>query len=238
MILSRGRSNSISTVNLLPDWVEVLVPESQRSDYEAAVDNPIITTPDDVCGLGTLRNWCLDNFSEEIVIMLDDDIQKFYCLTGAKSRAVYGEEFVQVLINTAVMAQDIGAGMFGFYQTDIRKYKGYDPFSLCGWIGTIVGVIGRKHRFRNDKFKVDIDYSLQNLLIERIIFMDTRYYAGNFKDSNRGGNSEFRTRESFERSIETLEKKWGRCIKVSRDRFKGQCKISLDVKRKQSIRME
>lgn len=53
-----------------------------------------------------LRNWCLDNFQEETVIMVDDDINKFYCLTELHARSVVGEEFVQVLINTAVMAKD------------------------------------------------------------------------------------------------------------------------------------
>ena len=225
------------TARLLPDWIEILVPESQKSDYEANVSNPIITTPDDICGLGMLRNWCLDNFSEETVIMLDDDIQQFYCLTGLKTRRIVGEEFVQVLINTAVMANDAGARMFGYFQTDIRKYKGYDPFWLCSWIGTIVGVIGRDHRFRNDRFKVDIDFTLQNLLKERIVFMDNRYYACNIKDGNTGGNSEFRTEEAFNKSIETLEKKWGNCIRVT-GQYRSQCKISLNFTRKQNLRME
>lgn len=88
VILSRGRAKSITTTNLLPEWVEVLVPKSQESEYREAVSNPILTTPDDVCGLGMLRNWCLDNFSEETVVMVDDDIAHFYCLTGRITRDV------------------------------------------------------------------------------------------------------------------------------------------------------
>lgn len=235
MILSRGRAKTIQTNKLLPDWIEVLVPESEKSEYEAAISNPIITTPDNIEGLGMLRNWCLDNFPQETVIMIDDDINKFYCLTGEHARGVTGEEFVQVLINTAVMAKDAGAKCFGFSQVDIRKFDGYDPFWLCAWFGMIFGVIGRKFDFRNDKFKVDIDFVLQNLLVERIIWMDNRYYAINSKDNNTGGNSKFRSQAAYEKSVETLQEKWGDCIKVKKDKHNSQIGISLNFRRKQHI---
>ena len=56
LILSRSRYNSISTVRIVPDFIEILVPESQKKLYEARVKNPIITIPDDVKGLGRVRN--------------------------------------------------------------------------------------------------------------------------------------------------------------------------------------
>ena len=236
MILSRGRSESICTNKLLPEWVEVVVPESEKELYQKTVKNPLITTPDNVIGLGRLRNWCLDHFPEETVVMVDDDIMHFYNLSGPKTKRITDpEEVVQVIINTAVMAKDAGAKCFGFAQTDIRKFKGYDPFCLCSWIGTIIGVIGRKYRFRDDKYKVDIDFCLQNLLIERIIWMDSRYYASNVKDANSGGNATFRTEDEYNRSIETLKQKWGDCIHVSD--FKNQKKIRLNVGRKQPIKI-
>lgn len=210
----------------------MVVPESERHEYELSIENPIITTPDDVKGLGRLRNWCLDHFSEESVIMVDDDIMHFYCLSGERTENVRDPlEIVQILINTCVMSRDAGAKIFGFFQTDIRKYKGYDPFSLSGWVGTIIGVNGRKYRFRDDKFKVDIDMCLQTLLVDRIIWMDNRYLASNRKDNNAGGNAQFRTEEGYNQSIESLQKKWGDCIKV-RD-YQNQKRISLNFSRKQ-----
>lgn len=237
VILSRGRANSISTTKLLPSYIEVIVPKSQKADYELKIANPLITTPDDIIGLGSLRNWVLDNFKEYSVIMCDDDINYFYNLSGEKTKRVTDpEEVLQILINTCVMARDAGAKFFGYSQTDIRKYKGYDPFSMCSWIGTIVGINGRKYRFRKDRYKVDIDYSLQNLLVERIIWMDNRYYASNNKDNNTGGNAQFRNEEDYNRSIETLKEKWGDCIKV-RD-YKSQKRISINVTRKQALRYD
>lgn len=203
--------------------------------YGLVINNPIITTPDSIQGLGRLRNWCLDNFNEPSVIMIDDDISYFYRLTGPKTEAVTDpDEVLQILVNTCIMARDAGAKVFGFSQTDIRKFKGYEPFSLCAWIGTIIGVNGRKYRFRDDKFKVDIDFCLQNLLVERIVWMDNRYYASNNKDNNRGGNAKFRTEEDYNKSIDSLKQKWGACINV-RD-YQNQKRISIAFTRKQGLK--
>lgn len=96
-------------------------------------------------------------------------------------------------------------------------------------------MIGKKYRFRNDKFKVDIDFVLQNLLVERIVWIDNRYYAINKKDNNVGGNSKYRTEAEFNRSVDSLEEKWGDCLKIKRNRYGSQMGISLNVKRKQVI---
>ena len=74
LILSRGRSQAITTTEIMPEWVEVLVPESEESLYRAAVKNPILTIPDNVIGLGRVRNWVLRNFEDRTIVMLDDDI--------------------------------------------------------------------------------------------------------------------------------------------------------------------
>ena len=235
LILSRSRSDKITTVKLLPDYIEVLVPESQKSEYEEKIKNPVITTPDNIIGMGMLRNWILDNIKEETVIMLDDDIMRVYCNSEEKARAITDpEELLQILINDAVIAKDMGVHVFGFTQTDIRKYNGTEPFKLNSWVSAVWGIIGRKYRFRDDKFKVDIDYCLQSLLVDRILFQDTRYYFFQHRDDNTGGNSLFRTQEEFEKSTQTLIDKWGDCIKVS-NRHKNQIRIALNVKRKQPL---
>lgn len=239
LILSRGRSGSIArdTCSVLPEDVEVLVPESEVGQYAREIPNPLLTVPDEVEGLGMLRNWVLDNIPEESVVMVDDDITSLYQLDLKKSRNVKDrDEALQVLVNAWVMAKDAGAGVFGFSQTDIRKYKGTDPFSLCSWVGGVIGVIGRRLRFRDDPFKVDIDFCLQNLLVNRIVWVDNRYFWWQHRDNNFGGNAEFRTESAYERSIETLKDKWGDLIKVKT--VKTQKRITLNVERKQAIRYE
>lgn len=236
VILSRSRYDTITTHNLVPDYIEVVVPESQKELYQQKISNPIITTPNDIKGLGMLRNWCLDNFKEETIIMLDDDILKCYCITGKRAKAFTKDKVLEVLVNTAIMAKDAGCGVFGFTQTDIRKFNGTMPFNLCTWVGGVIGVIGKSIRFRNDKFKVDIDFCLQNLLTNRIIWCDNRYYFIQYRDNNKGGNSEFRTAKDYEQSTKSLKEKWGKYITVKHGKG-SQISIKLNVDRKQDIKL-
>lgn len=241
LILSRSRFTSIkkNTLKLFPDWVEVVVPMSQREDYESEIDNPLITTPDNIIGLGMLRNWVLDNFKEKTIIMVDDDILSLYSLTGQNARRIEdSEEVIQILINTAVMANDLGISCFGFSQKDIRMYHGTSPFLLNGWVGCVIGVIGRKYRFREDKFKVDIDFCLQNLLVDRIVWTDDRYMFAQERDNNTGGNSEFRTQENLETSMESLVAKWSPYVVVNKTRHSNNVSIRMNVARRQAIKYE
>lgn len=234
VILSRGRADTITSHTVFPDWVEVLVPEEEKEQYKARISNPIITIPDEYQGLGQVRNWCLDNFTEETVIMIDDDIVRCYCLSYAKSKRVNDpEEIMQVLINTTVMSRDAGIHCFGYSQTDIRKYNACEPFRLCTWVGGVIGVNGRKFRFRDDKFKVDIDYCLQCLLVDRIIWYDARYLFSQKRDNNAGGNAKYRTEDEYQKSLKSLQNKWGEYLKVSK--HKNQTHISINVKRRQSV---
>lgn len=234
VILSRGRSDSIITHKKVPDFIPVLCPESEKELYEKAVSNPILTTPDDVIGMGCLRNWCLDNFKEETVLMLDDDIKRCACLTGYRTRMCDPIETMQVLINCAIMAKDAGCKVFGFSQTDIRKFNATEPFKLSSWVSAIIGVIGRDFRFRNDKLKVDIDFCLQNLMVNRILWQDARYDFYQLRDNNKGGNAKFRTQKDYEESTRTLKQRWGKYINI-KWAHKNQLSISMNVQRKQQI---
>ena len=240
LILSRGRSNSIlnNTLKVFPDWVEVLVPESEREEYESRIPNPVLTVPDSIEGLGRLRNWVLDSFDDETIVMIDDDISKLYCHTGKKERRVDDpDEVVQVIANAAVMAKDAGLHVFGFSQTDIRKYNGTSPFILTGWVGCVIGVIGRKFRFRDDYFKVDIDVCLQAMMVDRVIWIDARYWFFQNRDNNMGVNAKFRTADKFKESTDSLLKKWGQYLRCS-NRHKGQIHLTTNVKRKQDVKYE
>lgn len=235
LILSRSRYKSITTVKMLPEFIEVLVPQSQKTLYQAAIANPILTIPDEIKGLGRVRNWVLEHFTEETVIMLDDDLFKCYCFTGKFSREVKDkEEVLDILVNAAIMAKDLGTNCFGFTQKDIRMYKGQDPFNLCTWVGGVIGVIGREQKFRNDMFKVDVDFCLQTLMNKRVVFCDMRYGFFQKRDNNSGGNSEFRTSEAYQKSIDSLKKKWGPYIDIKWDNG-SQVHTTIKVKRKQSI---
>lgn len=234
VIISRGRYDSITTHELVPDFIEVVVPNSEVELYKEAIPNPVIGIDDDIIGLGKLRNHIMDKFEENTVIMLDDDLLYVYNLENPKAvRHDNPETVLWILINASVMANDLGVGVFGFSQVDIRKYSSAEPFKLTGWVGGVIGVIGKDIRFRNDKFKVDIDFCLKNLYEHRILWIDNRYYFAQRRDNNKGGNSAFRTKADFDDSVNKLKRKWGKYLKVSEN--KSQISIAINVSRKQPI---
>lgn len=220
---------------MTPSWVEIVVPESQRELYEQATDHDIVTVSDDTITLGTTRNAVLRMFDERTIVMMDDDLTMLYCVTGEKTRRIEDpEEIMAVIVNTAIMAMDAGVHFFGFFQKDIRQYKGYEPFSLTGWVGGVVGVIDRRFWFAEGHNRVDIDYTMQCLLVDRIIWNDTRYWFAQVRDSNKGGSSETRTKESDEREIEYLKSRWGDYLKIS-EKNSNKKSISVKVKRRQKV---
>lgn len=239
VIISRGRYDSIvdNTLQLLPEWVDLVVPESQKENYQAVCDNPITTyNGDDIHGLGMTRNFVLDAFTERTVIMFDDDLTTFYSLTGRLSRRIDDVgEIIQTVMNTAIMSQDMGVSMFGFSQKDIRMYNGTEPFILNSWTGGVIGVNGRNFRFRNDAFKVDVDFALQCLLVDRVTFVDNRFKFAQRRDNNKGGSSEFRTEKTMDESVVGLRQKWGSAIKIKEGAYKDNMSTSINVPRRQAI---
>jgi hypothetical protein len=237
VILSRGRAQHISTHHILTDF-DLVVPESELQAYADVVKNANAIVPilDSIVGLGAVRNWILDHYKEEVVVMFDDDIK--YCLSLLKfspTRIKCLQDIETIIFNTAMNAWESGAKCFGFSQTcDVRKYSHSHPFLLNSWVGSVVGVIGRELRFtEKNKLKVDIDFTLQNLKTHRIVWIDARFGFVPTRDTNVGGNSAFRSQDQLEKEIQFLMDKWGKHIKVSNNKSKYRPRVN--VKRTQKL---
>ncbi len=234
IIISRSRFDLITTHNLIPD-ATLVVPESEVDRYKFT-GLEIVPIPDSIHGLGAVRNWVLDNFSEEIIVMFDDDIKNLISLLNVSPVRINDlDEIYDIVQNTAYNAYEAGVSVFSFDQKgDVRKFRENRPFILTSWVGSVVGVIGRKYRFtETNKFKVDADFSLQCILNDRIVWIDSRYSFIPERDCNRGGCSLYRNSETILKEIEFLRKKWGKYIKITEG--KGTYQLSLKVKRTQKI---
>jgi hypothetical protein len=219
VIPSRRRSKTIEEAALAVfPQATVCVAESERDDYRRVTKN-IITHPDDVSGMGPLRQWMLDNISDECLFMVDDDVHACVSLVGNRLRRITDPQSVmQIVLNTAECAYAAGARVFGFNQAwDVRKYDPWRPIRFTGWVGAVFGVIGRELRF--EPLRVhgeDIDLCLQSLLKHRIIWQESRISFMQKRFTNAGGNSINRSADLHEREINFVCKKWGRYVKVQR----------------------
>jgi hypothetical protein len=217
------------THKLFPDAV-LVVPESEKENY-SGYKLQIKTVPDEIVGLSKLRNWVLDNFCEEIILMVDDDVKCLSYVAGYLTRRIIEPEVVwQIVENTGLCAKDIGTSCFGFNQNwDSRKYQHNKPFKLSGWCGGAIGVVGRKIRFfERNMLKVDIDYCLETMLKDRILWIDNRYAFYQIRNINVGGNSTFRTKEKVRQEIANLKEKWGKFFVHKYTRTGEEVQIKVD----------
>lgn len=171
--------------------------------------------------------------------MIDDDIEQV-CRVDSVHKVVYDDpaDVYALLYQTAQCAYDAGAPFFSWNQQlgDVRKYQPAEPFSLNKWCGTVVGCIdftGKGHRlFCNNKCKIDLDYSLEALLHERITWVDQRIAFICGRDKNKGGTQVFKTQKMVDEEIAMLKNKWGNLISFKPN--KGNYSCGLNVKRRQA----
>jgi len=232
VIPSRGRAGTLAdkALRLFPNAL-VCVGESERDDYYKVSKNLLIH-PDNIEGIGPLRQWILDNVKDEVVLQVDDDVYKFSTLTGFTQIQIKSlSAMMRIVANTANCAADAGASVFGFNQTwDVRKYRPYKPILLSSWAGGVIGFVGRKHRFdMNLLLRADIDFCLTCLLKDRITWVENRFSFIHKRFVGSGGNNSLRSAERHEAEIEYLKKKWGGYLKFAA--AKGTIRMNPDVDR-------
>lgn len=181
-----------------------------------------------------MRNWIVNHFAENVVIMYDDDCKGFRSNVNCRAKTFNVLESRLVVENTAQCAIDAGARVFGWNQQwDPRKFKRNDPIKLTGWVGGVLGVIGKAVKWDELlKFKCDIDMCLQELMSTRFIYVDNRFSWEQGRDKNLGGNSIFRSPEKIEMEKRYLKEKWKDHIRFGQTQT--QDKTTVAVQRTQS----
>lgn len=219
VIPSRKRAKTIAqhSLRLFPDAV-VCVEESEMADYAPVCQNLLPHPP--LASLARIRNWIIENVEDEMFVMADDDVVSLWAMVGKNGNRLREVGAInQVIENAAEAARGLGARLFGFSQSgDVKAFKPQDPISVSAWVGTVFGVIGKDLKY-DPAFSLhdDMDFSLQHLLKNRVVFRDNRFY---FESYNRlrsvGGNTAFRSaeRELLERRL--LIQKWGKCVRFGK----------------------
>ena len=236
VILSRSRSNSVTTHNVIHGCT-LTVCETQFQEYEENYDLPIIVHPDDVDTLGKLRNWLRDYYPDDCIVMLDDDIESVRTLGIISNIRLTPEQVDSLIYSTANTAYELGVKAFGWNQNgNVIAYNPADPFTLSKWIGTAIGVFPDCQRWDEEiKTKCDLDFSLKELMVNRIIFRDNRFFFNSDRDSKIGGNQEYKSSEQVQRDKDYLKDKWGKYVRFTKS-VKGKSEsTTVKVPRKQQL---
>jgi hypothetical protein len=218
----------------------VVVREDEYPIYHKGLpaDVEILAHPTEVSGIGPLKHWIMANVDDETLVFVDDDVRYMKVVAGfiTQSRVIRDPKAVaQVLANAEHIAREIGAPVFGFDQTggDVRKFRPQDPFGFSGWVGAVVGVIGRDVQYDTRlKIRADIDFCLSAQLHKRIIFIDRRFSFIHFQRfTHPGGNSHLRSSERSQADMDLLKQKWGKWVTFKE--AKTTLRIVVNVKRRQ-----
>lgn len=240
VIPSKSRADSIGShaLALFPEAI-VCVDENEADAYKPVTANLLVHPP--LPTLASIRNWILDNVDDEIVVQVDDDLRRVFSMVGYRLRAYKKpDEAMQIVENAAEIAKTIGSRLFGFGQSaDVKAFKPQDPIRFNGWIGSLVGVVGRDVRWDSAlTLRGDIDASLKTLLKHRIIYQDTRFYFETGKRFlNKGGNAVHRSAERERKELAYLKGVWGRYVYFGvRSGLKAKAKTTLSrVPRRQAM---
>ena len=236
VIMSRIRARSITTHRLFPR-ATLVVPESEIAAY-AHTGLEATGIPDSISGVSAVRNWIIARFPEECLVMMDDDISAAMCMVSLKVRKLSVEEAAQMVENTAYCARGAGARLFGWHQrSDPRLLQRNDPFGVHHWMGGAVGVIGKDVRWDEMlKCKCDIDATLTELMVNRLVWNEARFCFAQERDKNLGGNSLFRSEERIAAEKRYLKSKWKAHMRF--ETYKSQDRVAIDVKRRQSVHLD
>jgi hypothetical protein len=216
----------------------VVVHEDEVDDY-AVLGADLLAHPPEVQGIAPLKNWILDHVEDEVVFIVDDDISMLKAMGGRPRRSAPITDpraIVRILANAERMARGLGAPVFGFNQNggDVRKFRNQEPFSICGWVGGAMGIIGRDLRFDPAlKMRADIDFCLQAQLTDRCIFIDLRFAFVEQRFNNTGGNAHMRSAARNQRELAYLQQKWGKWLSVRPG--KTTVRLLVNVTRRQNL---
>lgn len=233
VIMSRSRSHRVTTHKLMPR-ATLVVPESQLENYRP-LGLELVSIPDERVGISAVRNWIVQRFSEDVIVMYDDDVTALKTLCGLRNRSLKPDEVEAVVENTAYCAAGAGARLFGWNQRpDPRMLQRNDPISVVHWVGGVLGVVGKEVRWDELlKFKCDIDCCLTELMNHRIIWHESRFCFIQARDKNLGGNSLFRSPERIEAEKRYLSGKWKGNITI--DTYQSQDRVKIHVERRQRV---
>jgi hypothetical protein len=222
----------MTTHRVIPS-ATIVVPESEVELYEELTGREdLVPIPDEYEGGAAVSNWCLDHFEDECLILMDDDISGCFSIGAGydRGRWLTRDEILHVLEVTTVCAYDVGVTLFGFNEAfDRRKFQDTDPFKLSGRCGGgVMGVIGREYRLDDMlRTRYSVDFALQHLLKDRIVWVERRYLFAQKQETNAGGDTLFRSTARVARDEARVKEKWGRFVSMRMGKGIYQTKINV-----------
>ena len=232
---SYKRPSKVLTLDYLPMcriWVDCKEYDEYKKHYPKA---DIVSCPEGVQGnLCRVRNWIIKQEFErgmDVVLIIDDNLNRVERFAyrngfGYEHEKVEAEDFMAFLEKYSIMAQDIGAKLWGVNcNADKMAYRYTRPFSTVSYIGGPFQCFLKGNRCWYDEklpLKEDYDMTLQQLNKERVVFRVNAYHYICKQSENAGGCATYRNMQREREQLARLRKKWGSAIVKVDETNKGR----------------
>lgn len=213
-VLSRDRADVLAkyTDRLAQEYVLFYCGEGY-DDHEYRCTERI-EVPPGLQGRSVVANHALRMLPQRTVIVLGDDMK---CITWTGEDRLYrldDEGFLAMTVNLVVTARDLGVGLFGISEVDIRKTSPLEPFHTRRMVTGYVGIDRGAHPVpiwfdERNVLKEDYDFCLQFLKRDRLVWKDCRYFYSQDRNVLPGGNMRLRTPARELAEVENLKRWWG-----------------------------
>ncbi|MGA2264185.1 MAG: hypothetical protein ABSH28_22470 [Acidobacteriota bacterium] len=239
--MSHKRAERMPHLLKLIPTIKIFVADGEADTYLAAgVPKDKLLTHPNLVGFGRIRGYMDEHTPNEVIVHIDDDLQAINVWSGSGYNVIRDHETIdRVVYVTIQAAMDLGVSIFGWGRRGTPAYfTQNEPFSLKEPASAAcMGQIGRQFKFDPNLvgFLEDADLTLQALLKERIIFIDTRYYWHFGKSwGNKGGAQAVRSSQVRMRDVEYIKQKWGRYIECQKKSRGETMSYRITVKRRVS----
>lgn len=216
VIPSYKRANDCKTALYLPNAI-ILANESEVELYRKNYKNEVVGMPDEKGGnMARVRNFILDKFKGEDIVMVDDDIKYFGYWENKEEYMVLADYFYEICERNFEMTRDLKTVLWGVnLLTDKKAYREYSPFSFSSIVfGSCMGIC-KENDIRFDErlgLKEDCDFSVQVLNKYRKILRLNKFHYWAEHKSKKGGCADYRSVEKEKEQMMLFVKKWGRNI--------------------------
>lgn len=230
----------VKTLEYLP-FAKVWVCETEFDAYKKANPEAEIVS----CQKGIQGNVCRirnhimrTEFQNgyDVVCIVDDDMSGIFYWEQKKQKKLQAEEFLPFLEKYSIMADDIGAKMWGVnINKDKQVYIEYTPFATKSYLGGPFQVFLKGNECFYDErlpLKEDYDMTLQQLNKYRVVLRVNKFFYSVKQSEQSGGCATYRNLEKEQQQLDLLIKKWGskivRVDKTDRSHNLKKKKVKID----------
>jgi len=228
---SSNRATTCTTNKAIKSAV-FFVPQNQFDLYSQNIENEIIAVPEKYNGITKTRNFILNHFKGENILMIDDDVRQCgYYTKGNMISMMYNCETLwdSVFKKHFQLCQELGFKIWGC-ESSTSNFANHplQPFSFKGVItANFLGIINDSdfHFDENFELKEDYEFVLRHFKKYGGHLKTRQFYWANKHWENKGGCVDYRTDEIEQKSLELLKNRYGGMITQSKAKNKHQISI-------------